>query len=102
MQSAPGPALGNEISHPRFDNRTAAGLHGFYLRQTEINADYVVPLMREAGCGDSTHIAQPEHAYRLSHAMCLFPFPGLKEINLCGPTPCSAGFQQDPGSAPQE
>lgn len=80
MQAARGPALGNEISHLRFDNRIAAGLQGFYLRQAEINADDVVALMCQAGCADSPYIAKPEDANsRLTHAIYLFPFSAPKK-----------------------
>ena len=83
MQAAPGSALGNEISYLRFDNRIAAGLHGFYLRQAEINANYVVSLVCQAGRSDSPHIAKPEDAYRrLIHAICLSPVPGTQKKSL--------------------
>jgi hypothetical protein len=98
MQAALGPTPGNEISYLRFDNRIAAGLHGFYLRQAEINADYVVALMCEAGSSDSPHIAKPEHANsRLIHAIYLSPVPGTQKMSLWI-RPRSIGFPKDPVS----
>ena len=89
MQPPSGPALGNQISDLRFDNRIAAGLHGFYLRQAEINANYVVPFVREAGCGDRPYIAKSEDANRLTHAILFFPLLTIQNHWLCDTAPLS-------------
>src|SRR5438876_5275532 len=73
MQAASGMALGDEISHSWFDDRTAACLRRFDLRRAQVDTDYLVPLVCEAGRGDSAHIAKPEDANRWTHRDTLFP-----------------------------
>ena len=60
-------------SHARLDDGTTAGLHRVDFRTAKVDADYVVTLVREAGCGDSADIAEPEYADRCTHADTLFP-----------------------------
>ena len=68
MQATRGVALGDERSHARLDDGTATRLHGFHLGWAEVDADYVMSLVGEAGCGDRAHVAKPEYAYRWTHA----------------------------------
>ena len=68
MQAARGVALGDERSHARLDDGTATRLHGFDFGWAEVDADYVMSLVGEAGCGDRAHVAKPEYAYRWTHA----------------------------------
>ena len=61
--------------HARLDHRTAAGLHRVDLRLAQVDADYVVPFVRKAGCRHRAHIAQPEYADGWNHVNLLVPRP---------------------------
>jgi len=67
-------ALGDKIAHAWFDNRTAARLQGFDLACAEVNADYIMSLMRKAGRSDRADIAESEDADGATHVNTLFPF----------------------------
>ena len=75
MQAIRSVALGDEISHARLDHWTAARLHGFDLPRAKVNADYVMPLVRQAGRRDRADIAEPEYADRSAHTYPLILLP---------------------------
>src|ERR1700723_1837835 len=56
MQVFGSMALGDEIAHLGLDDRTAARLHGFDLGRAEVDSNYVMPLVREAGRRDRAHV----------------------------------------------
>ena len=72
MQAVRGVALRNQFCHAWLDHRTPARLHCFDFRWTEVDADYVMALAREAGCRDRAHVPQTEYADGWNHRKSLF------------------------------
>src|SRR2546425_1122561 len=109
-QSVRPDKLGQELTQPRLHHRRRARIDSRHLFGVNINADHLMPRPAHTGSGDTSHVAEAEHANAHDAAPPLRTRPRTLEspaTTSTAPRPADAqrspapAAARDPGGAPR-